>query len=230
MAARQIGVNVERGPPGTSMFDVLDRLLDKGIIIEGWRRVPPSGIDLVTVDARVVVASLEIYLNHTARRTPRELTMKQPTGSSSTVAQPPDLLSASRVDAAHPASRTGFRQPWVLDSLSMELPTTRPPEMHGEAGTTFKRIARARARAVVYRIRFGSPEIRAAADDPMLRKTVESLAVEPRPPMAMRAGKEGRCELWRLRIDDARVLYQIDARLRTVTIVAIKHRREPYSV
>jgi mRNA-degrading endonuclease RelE of RelBE toxin-antitoxin system len=89
---------------------------------------------------------------------------------------------------------------------------------------------KARARSLAYEIHFGSPKIRAAADDPMLRKTVESLAVQPRPPMAMRVGEEGPCEMWRLRIDDARVLYEIDERLRTVTIIGINHRREPYSI
>src|SRR5439155_1743317 len=46
---------VERAPGGTSLIDVLDRVLDKGIIIDAWVRISLVGIDLVTVEARVVV-------------------------------------------------------------------------------------------------------------------------------------------------------------------------------
>src|SRR3989442_10043367 len=55
---------VERTSGGTSLIDVLDRVLDKGIVIDAWVNVMLVGIDLVTVDARVVVASLETYLKY----------------------------------------------------------------------------------------------------------------------------------------------------------------------
>ena len=48
---------VERAAGGTSLIDVLDRVLDKGIVIDAWVRVSLVGIDLITVEARVVVAS-----------------------------------------------------------------------------------------------------------------------------------------------------------------------------
>ena len=43
---------VERAAGGTSLIDVLDRVLDKGIVIDAWVRVSLVGIDLVTVEAR----------------------------------------------------------------------------------------------------------------------------------------------------------------------------------
>jgi gas vesicle structural protein len=52
---------VERVPGGTSLIDVLDRVLDKGIVIDAWVRVSLVGIDLITVEARVVVASIDTY-------------------------------------------------------------------------------------------------------------------------------------------------------------------------
>jgi hypothetical protein len=55
---------VERAPGGSSLIDVLDRVLDKGIIIDAWVRVSLVGIDLVTVEARVVVASIDTYLRY----------------------------------------------------------------------------------------------------------------------------------------------------------------------
>ena len=55
---------VERAAGGTSLIDVLDRVLDKGIVIDAWVRVSLVGIDLITVEARVVVASIETYLHY----------------------------------------------------------------------------------------------------------------------------------------------------------------------
>jgi gas vesicle structural protein len=55
---------VERTAGGTSLIDVLDRVLDKGIVIDAWVRVSLVGIDLITVEARVVVASIDTYLKY----------------------------------------------------------------------------------------------------------------------------------------------------------------------
>jgi len=55
---------VERDQLGASMIDVLDRVLDKGIVIDAWVRVSVVGLDLITVRARVVVASIDTYLRH----------------------------------------------------------------------------------------------------------------------------------------------------------------------
>jgi gas vesicle structural protein len=55
---------VERTAGGSSLIDVLDRVLDKGIVIDAWVRVSLVGIDLITVEARVVVASIDTYLRY----------------------------------------------------------------------------------------------------------------------------------------------------------------------
>jgi hypothetical protein len=55
---------VERTVGGTSLIDVLDRVLDKGIVIDAWVRVSLVGIDLITVEARIVVASIDTYLKY----------------------------------------------------------------------------------------------------------------------------------------------------------------------
>ncbi|HTE86310.1 MAG TPA: gas vesicle protein GvpJ, partial [Dehalococcoidia bacterium] len=49
---------VERHSSGTSLIDVLDRILDKGIVIDAWVRISLVGIDLITIEARIVVASI----------------------------------------------------------------------------------------------------------------------------------------------------------------------------
>jgi gas vesicle structural protein len=55
---------IERASGGTSLIDVLDRVLDKGIVIDAWVRVSLVGIDLITVEARIVVASIDTYLKY----------------------------------------------------------------------------------------------------------------------------------------------------------------------
>jgi gas vesicle structural protein len=55
---------VERAPGGSSLIDVLDRILDKGIVIDAWVRISLVGIDLITVEARVVIASIDTYLKY----------------------------------------------------------------------------------------------------------------------------------------------------------------------
>ena len=46
------------------LIDVLDRILDKGMVIDAWIRVSLVETDLLTVEARVVIASLETYINY----------------------------------------------------------------------------------------------------------------------------------------------------------------------
>jgi hypothetical protein len=57
-------VSVDRERTSTSLIDVLDRVLDKGIVIDAWVRVSLASISLLTIEARVVVASIETYLTH----------------------------------------------------------------------------------------------------------------------------------------------------------------------
>jgi hypothetical protein len=76
---------VERAPGGTSLIDVLDRVLDKGIVVDAWVRVSLVGIDLITVEARVVVASIDTYLRYA-----------EAMGITAPVARPPSLGSTPR--------------------------------------------------------------------------------------------------------------------------------------
>ena len=54
----------ERVYGGTSLVDVLDRILDKGLVIDVWVRVSVVGLELITIEARVVVASVDTYLRY----------------------------------------------------------------------------------------------------------------------------------------------------------------------
>ena len=52
--------NVVRAP--ADVLEVLDRVLDRGIVIDAWLRVSVVGLALVDIDARVVVASFRTYV------------------------------------------------------------------------------------------------------------------------------------------------------------------------
>jgi hypothetical protein len=54
--------NMRGGGGPSGLADVLDVLLDKGLVIDAFVRVSLVGIELITIDARVVVASVDTYL------------------------------------------------------------------------------------------------------------------------------------------------------------------------
>jgi len=54
----------ETAAGGTSIVDVLDRILDKGLVIDAFARVSVIGLEVLTVEARVVVASVDTYLRY----------------------------------------------------------------------------------------------------------------------------------------------------------------------
>jgi len=58
---RRSGGYLERPAP-SSLADVIDTILDKGLVIDAYIRVSLVGIELLTIDARIVVASVDTYL------------------------------------------------------------------------------------------------------------------------------------------------------------------------
>src|SRR4051812_24797328 len=50
------------GPSPSGLADVLDLILDKGLVVDLYLRVSLVGIELLTVDARIVIASVDTYL------------------------------------------------------------------------------------------------------------------------------------------------------------------------
>jgi gas vesicle structural protein len=53
---------VRRTPASSSLYDVLDLILDKGLVIDAYVRVSLVGIEILTIDLRVVIASVDTYL------------------------------------------------------------------------------------------------------------------------------------------------------------------------
>jgi hypothetical protein len=58
---RSSGGYLERPQP-SSLADVLDTILDKGLVIDAFIRISVVGIELITIDARIVIASVDTYL------------------------------------------------------------------------------------------------------------------------------------------------------------------------
>jgi gas vesicle structural protein len=83
--------------------EVLDRVLDRGIVIDVWLRVSLVGLQLVDVDARVVVASIKTYVRQ------GDAVARQ-----GTVAQPPAPEARAKRPAARAARKPRKQRPKVM--------------------------------------------------------------------------------------------------------------------
>lgn len=55
---------IEKSMASSSLAEVVDRVLDKGIVIDAWARLSLVGIELLAIEARVTVASVETFLKY----------------------------------------------------------------------------------------------------------------------------------------------------------------------
>jgi gas vesicle structural protein len=60
--ATQPGGGNSARPQPSGLADVIDTILDKGLVVDAYVRVSLVGIELLTIDARVVIASVDTYL------------------------------------------------------------------------------------------------------------------------------------------------------------------------
>lgn len=56
--------SVKKSVDTSSLAEVIDRILDKGIVIDAWVRVSLVGIELLAIEARVVIASVDTWLKY----------------------------------------------------------------------------------------------------------------------------------------------------------------------
>ncbi len=56
--------SVQKSMDSSSLAEVIDRILDKGIVIDAWARVSLVGIELLTIEARIVIASVATWLQY----------------------------------------------------------------------------------------------------------------------------------------------------------------------
>jgi hypothetical protein len=88
---------IRREPSSTGLYDVLDLILDKGIVIDVWIRVSLVGIELLTIDLRVVIASVDTYLRYAEGA--QRLQLYARSGSK----QLPDVVSSGIKKVSHGA-------------------------------------------------------------------------------------------------------------------------------
>ncbi|MFH1560626.1 MAG: gas vesicle protein GvpJ [Chloroflexota bacterium] len=55
---------VEKAIASSSLAEVVDRILDKGVVVDAWVRVSLVGIEILAIEARVVVAGVDTYLKY----------------------------------------------------------------------------------------------------------------------------------------------------------------------
>ncbi len=55
---------VEKSVASSSLVEVIDRILDKGVVVDAWVRISLVGIELLAIEVRAVVASVETYLKY----------------------------------------------------------------------------------------------------------------------------------------------------------------------
>ena len=55
---------VEKAIASSSLVEVIDRILDKGIVVDAWIRISLVGIELLAIEARVVVAGVDTWLKY----------------------------------------------------------------------------------------------------------------------------------------------------------------------
>ena len=71
---------LQRGPSPSGLADVLDLILDKGLVIDAYVRVSVIGIEVLTVDARIVIASVDTYLKFAEAVNRLDLTQTETAG------------------------------------------------------------------------------------------------------------------------------------------------------
>ena len=55
---------VEKAIASSSLVEVVDRILDKGVVIDAWVRVSLVGIEILAIESRATVASVETFLKY----------------------------------------------------------------------------------------------------------------------------------------------------------------------
>jgi gas vesicle structural protein len=71
---------LQRAPSPSGLADVVDLILDKGLVIDAYVRIAVIGIELVTIDARIVIASVDTYLRFAEQVNRLDLTQTELAG------------------------------------------------------------------------------------------------------------------------------------------------------
>jgi hypothetical protein len=95
---------IQKSPESSSLAEVISIILDKGIVIDAWATVSLVGIQILSVEARVVIASVETYLKYASAI---GLTESSTNPALRNTVQQPALPAATSVAAPMPAVAMG---------------------------------------------------------------------------------------------------------------------------
>src|ERR671935_101313 len=102
------GNYLQRAPSPSGLADVLDLILDKGLVIDAYVRIAVIGIELITIDARIVIASVDTYLRFAEAVNRLDLTQTEAAGLAGLRrARQPGPGRGAQGDAARPAQPLG---------------------------------------------------------------------------------------------------------------------------
>jgi hypothetical protein len=71
---------LQRAPSPSGLADVVELILDKGLVLDAYIRIAVIGIELITIDARIVIASVDTYLRFAEQVNRLDLTQTELAG------------------------------------------------------------------------------------------------------------------------------------------------------
>ena len=106
----------EAGGSSSALADVVDTILDKGLVIDAYVRLSIVGIELLTIDARIVIASVDTYLRFAEAVNRLDIAKSDPK------ADLPELVSKVSGSATKPVAKTKAKN--ALESAGERLMNT----------------------------------------------------------------------------------------------------------
>jgi gas vesicle structural protein len=94
------GNYLQRAPSPSGLADVVDLILDKGLVIDAYVRVAVVGIELITIDARIVIASVDTYLRFAEAVNRLDLAQSQTSGLPELAEEAPKKVAAGKTEGA----------------------------------------------------------------------------------------------------------------------------------
>ena len=99
---------LQRAPSPSGLADVVELILDKGLVIDAYVRVSVIGIEVLTVDARVVVASVDTYLRFAEAVNRLDLTQTETAGLKELVGDTAESGAEGKVKGAIEGAEEAF--------------------------------------------------------------------------------------------------------------------------
>jgi len=91
---------LQRAPSPSGLADVIELILDKGLVIDAYVRIAVIGIELVTIDARIVIASVDTYLRFAESVNRLDLTETALSGLPELAKKGPEMMAEGATEGA----------------------------------------------------------------------------------------------------------------------------------